>query len=68
MNVAALRLNLEGQQLEEKREKLQAENAATASELSSLASSARVEAAARGSLGLTEPAQTSYVRVRPREP
>jgi cell division protein FtsL len=67
VNVAALRLNLEAQRLEEKREQLQAENATAASELSSLASAARVEAAARGSLGLSEPAETRYVRARPRE-
>ena len=66
VNVAALRLNLESQRLEEQREQLRDDNASAASELSSLASAARVEAAARGTLGLTEPLTTSYVRARPR--
>jgi cell division protein FtsL len=64
LNVAALRLNLEMQRLNEKKEKLTASNAAAASELSSLAAAARVEALARGDLGLVRPAQTTYVRVR----
>jgi cell division protein FtsL len=67
VNVAALRLNLESQRLEERSEKLQADNALAASELSSLASAERVEAAARATLRLTEPVATSYVRARPRE-
>lgn len=64
LNVAALQLNLESQRLEEQKEKLLGENAAAASELSSLAASARVEQVAREELGLVEPAQITYVRIR----
>ena len=64
LNVAALQLNLESQRLEEQKEKLLGENAATASELSSLAASARIEQVAREELGLVEPAQITYVRIR----
>jgi hypothetical protein len=67
VNVAALRLNLRSQELDERKERLIAENVESASELSSLASAARVEADARGTLGLADPAQTAYVRVRARE-
>ena len=65
LNVAALRLNLEVQRLNEKKDELTARNAAAASELSSLSTSARVEAIARGELGLVRPDETTYVRVRP---
>jgi cell division protein FtsL len=66
VNVAALRLNLESQRLEERKERLIAQNVEAASELSALASAARVEATARGTLGLAHPAQTTYVRARAR--
>jgi cell division protein FtsL len=62
LNVAALRLNLEVQRLTEQKEELAAGNSASASELSSLAASARIEAMARRKLGLVRPAQTTYVR------
>ena len=63
VNVAALRLNLESQRLDARKEKLVAENAAAASELSSLASSARIEQEALR-LGLVRPSETRYVRAR----
>ncbi len=66
MNVAALRLNLEAQRLEQRKERLAAENAAAASELSSLAAAGRIEKAARD-LGLVVPVETTYVRIRPRD-
>jgi cell division protein FtsL len=66
VNVAALRLNLESQRLEERKQDLLAENATAASELSSLASAARIEAVARTSLGLVPAEETTYVRVRKR--
>jgi len=62
--VAALQLNLESQRLEERKETLLGENAAAASELSGLAASARIEQVAREELGLVDPAQITYVRIR----
>ncbi|MDQ4019271.1 MAG: septum formation initiator family protein, partial [Actinomycetota bacterium] len=64
VNVAALRLNLESQRLEKRKEQLRSENAAAASELSSLASAGRVEEVARRSLGLVDASEISYVRAR----
>lgn len=63
VNVAALRLNLESQRLEEQRDKLAASNADRKSELSSLAAAARVEAVGKAS-GLTLAAEPAYVRAR----
>jgi cell division protein FtsL len=63
VNVAALRLNLESQDLEARKEQLRGENAAASSELSSLAAAARVEQVARDDLGLVEPTQVTYVRI-----
>jgi cell division protein FtsL len=68
LNVTALRLNLEVQRLNEKKEELTAGNAAAASELSSLAAAARVEAIARDELRLVRPTEMTYVRVRARNP
>ena len=65
VNVAALRLNLESQRLEERKEELLGANAAAASELSGLASAGRIEDEARR-LGLAPPAETKYVRARAR--
>jgi cell division protein FtsL len=67
LNVAALRLNLEAQRLEDRKQELRAQNAAVASELSSLATAGRIEAAATEKLGLVAPVETTYVRVRPGE-
>jgi hypothetical protein len=64
VNVAALRLRLDEQRLEERKEQLVGENAATASELSSLASAERIEVEARR-LGLVPPTETTYVRIAP---
>ena len=66
VNVAALRLNLESQRLEERRQDLLAENATAASEVSSLTSAARIEEVARRSLGLVPAEDPRYVRVRRR--
>ena len=66
VNVAALRLNLESQRLEEQRDKISASNADAASELSSLAAAARVEATGKASLGLVTAADPAYVRARHR--
>ena len=67
VNVAALRLNLESQDLEARKEKLLGENAAAASELSSLTAASRIEEVAREELGLVAPAQVTYVRIRPEQ-
>ena len=64
VNVAALRLNLEAQRLDERKEQLRSQNAAAASELSSLAAAGRIEEVARRSLGLVEPSEVSYVDAR----
>jgi hypothetical protein len=66
LNVAALRLNLETQRLDEQKEKLLGENAAAASELSALAAADRIEQAARVRLGLVQPDQVRYVKARPK--
>jgi len=64
VNVAALRLNLESQELEQRRQDLQAENATAASKLSGLAAASRVEMTARGRLGLVDAEGASYVKAR----
>lgn len=64
VNVAALRLNLESQELEQRRQDLQAENATAASKLSSLGAASRVEMTARGRLGLVDAEGASYVKAR----
>ena len=66
VNVAALRLNLESQRLEEQRDKVAAANADASSELSSLAAAARVEATGRASLGLVAATDPAYVRAKKR--
>ncbi|MBD0290287.1 MAG: hypothetical protein ICV74_03445 [Thermoleophilia bacterium] len=66
INVAALRLNLEAQRLEERRDDLRARNGEAASELSSLGSAERVEDVGRQKLGLAQPVETRYVRLRTR--
>jgi cell division protein FtsL len=63
VNVAALRLNLESQRLEEQRDKLIASNADVKSELSGLAAAARVEATGKAT-GLVPAAEPAYVRAR----
>jgi cell division protein FtsL len=64
VNVAALRLNLQSQELEQRRQDLQAQNATAASKLSSLGAASRVESTARGRLGLVDAEAASYVKVR----
>ncbi|HEX2110331.1 MAG TPA: hypothetical protein VHF67_02145 [Gaiellaceae bacterium] len=64
VNVAALQLRLDGQQLGEQKEELVGDNAAAASELSTLASAERIESEALR-LGLVRPSETTYVTVRP---
>jgi cell division protein FtsL len=64
VNVAALRLNVESQRLDERIDKARADKASAQSELSSLGASSRIEAVGRQSLGLVEAPEASYVRVR----
>jgi cell division protein FtsL len=63
LNVAALRLNLETQRLDQRKDELVTDTAAAASELSSLGSATRVESVGRD-LGLVEADRVTYVRAR----
>lgn len=63
MNVAVLRLNMTLDRLGRERANLRAENAALSVQLSSAASTPRIQRVAAKQLGLTQatPDQTSYV-------
>ncbi len=65
VNVAVLRLNLRLDHASRERARLQGENAALASRLSSARSSMQIEQLARSRLGLVpaEESQTTYVRI-----
>ncbi len=63
LNVAVLGLNMEVERLDTQKERIQSQTAEIATELSSAAASGRVEAAARGPLGLVDANQTTYVQV-----
>jgi cell division protein FtsL len=63
LNVAVLGLNMEVERLDTQKERVQSQTAEIATELSSAAASGRVEAAARGRLGLVDADQTTYVQV-----
>ncbi|CAN5303212.1 hypothetical protein BH18ACT14_BH18ACT14_06480 [soil metagenome] len=63
LNVAVLGLNMEVERLDTQKERIQSQTAEIATELSSAAASGRVEAAARGRLGLVDASQTTYVQV-----
>jgi hypothetical protein len=65
LNVAALRLNLETQRLDQRKDELLTETAASASELSSLGAATRVESVGVRELGLVEADRVTYVRARP---
>lgn len=67
LNVAALQLRMQRGRLQSEIVQIRAENAAIEAELSAAAAVGRVEAAARGRLGLVEPVETTYLRLeRPR--
>jgi len=68
LNVAALRLNLESQRLDQRKDELLTETAASASELSSLGSATRIESVGVRELGLVEADRVTYVRARPGHP
>jgi cell division protein FtsL len=65
LNVAVLRLNLQLDDLGRQRMKLRAENAELASEISSAAANAKIQALAKRELGLVQadPAETTYVEL-----
>ncbi|MEX2103356.1 MAG: hypothetical protein WD805_05285 [Gaiellaceae bacterium] len=58
-----LRLNVEVEDLDRKRQTLIARKAELASDLSSAAAAGRVEGLAQSQLGLVAPEQTTYVKV-----
>jgi hypothetical protein len=66
MNVAVLRLNIKLDQLGRDRTRLQADNAALASELSSAQAAARIQAQVRG-LGFVQARanETTYLNLKP---
>jgi cell division protein FtsL len=63
LQVAVLQLRMERGRLQSEIVEIRAENARIESEVSSAASLARVEGAARGRLGLVAPSQTTYVEL-----
>ncbi len=67
LNVAVLRVNLQYDELGQKRAKLRAENAALASQLASSGTTARIQQRAAAELGAApaSPAQTTYIPLRP---
>jgi cell division protein FtsL len=68
LNVAVLQLNLRLDDLGRQRTKLRAENAELASQISSSAANAKIQALARHQLGLVtaDPSETTYVELSPR--
>lgn len=68
LNVAVLRLNVQLDRLNAERTNLRAEKQALASQLSMAAASPRIQLQARERFGLVpaDPAETTYVRLRPR--
>jgi cell division protein FtsL len=68
LNVAVLRLNVQLDRLDTERAQLRAEKQALASQLSMTAASPRIQLQAQKRFGLVpaDPAQTTYVRLRPR--
>jgi len=68
VNVSVLRLNVRLSDFERQRAELQAENALLASQLSSAASSSRIERLAReAGLAPAGPGRTTFVSVRPKK-
>jgi cell division protein FtsL len=68
LNVAVLRLNVQLDKLDTERAQLRAEKQALSSQLSMAAASPRIQLQAQKRFGLVsaDPAQTTYVRLRPR--
>lgn len=66
LNVAVLRLNMQLEQLSERRLELEAENAMLESKVSAAMAPPRTERLARTKLGLEPAATPSYAELRPR--
>jgi hypothetical protein len=63
LNVAVLRLNMKSEELDVERAKLIAQRDGLEAELSQAAAAGRIEAMAVHRYGLTEPVETTYVRL-----
>ena len=63
LNVAVLRLNVQAEELEDQRAELTATRDALEAQLSQGAAAGRIEAIAVQQYGLTQPVETSYVRL-----
>jgi hypothetical protein len=63
LNVAVLGLNMQLERLDGRKEKVQTRIAEIDAELAGVATAGRIEAAARGRLGLVKPLETTYVEV-----
>jgi hypothetical protein len=59
--VAVLGLNIQIERVDARKDRIQTRNAEIAFQLATAAAAGRIEAAARGRLGLVEPAETTYV-------
>ena len=63
LNVAVLRLNMQSEELDVERAELLAKRDGLEAELSLAAAAGRIEAMALNRYGLTEPVETTYVRL-----
>lgn len=63
LNVAVLRLNMQSEELDVERAELIAKRDGLEAELSQAAAAGRIEAMALNRYGLTEPVETTYVRL-----
>ena len=64
LNVAVLRLNMQGDRLDAEIKKLETSRSELVSDLSSASASGRIQAGA-SQLGLVAPTETEYLRLRP---
>jgi hypothetical protein len=64
LNVAVLRLNMQGERLDREIQELRTRNVELLSDLSSAAAAGRIQAGA-SQLGLVSPESTRYLRLRP---
>ena len=67
VNVTLLRLNMEGERLEDERQRLVATQGGLAAELSRAAAAGRIEAIATGKLGFVRADERTYIRLGPAE-
>jgi hypothetical protein len=63
LNVAVLRLNVQGEELERERAELMSRRDNLEADLSRAAAAGRIEGIAVRQFGLAEPAETTYVRL-----